>query len=111
MAYEKDPNEIGALWMKSGRKGDYMTGLINGESVVLFPVKSTSAKAPQWRVLKSKPKDELAERAPYNANEKEIQLQPDVNMAGAVESDVTDEDIPFAWLLPFIVAAIGGLCA
>jgi uncharacterized protein (DUF736 family) len=70
MAFEKDPNEIGALWMKSGRKGDYMTGVIEGiGAVVLFPVKSTSPKAPQWRVLKSKPKDDGPVHEPHNANQ------------------------------------------
>ena len=31
-----DPNEIGALWIKTGARGDYMTGTINGQPVVLF---------------------------------------------------------------------------
>ncbi len=56
MAYEKNPDEIGALWLKSGAKGDYMTGEINGVKVVCFPAKP-SEKGPAWRVLKSKPKD------------------------------------------------------
>ena len=58
MAFEKDPDEIGALWVKSGRKGEYMTGEVNGVKVVCFAVTSKSEKAPQWRVLKSKPKEE-----------------------------------------------------
>ena len=49
----KDPNELGALWVKSSSKGDYMTGTINGVAVVCFRNKSDNAKAPQWRVLKS----------------------------------------------------------
>ena len=57
MAFEKDPNEIGALWLRSGQKGDYMTGEINGVKVVCFAVKSQSEKAPTWRVLKSVPRD------------------------------------------------------
>lgn len=60
MAFEKDPNEIGALWIKQGSKGDYLTGKIeiDGVSVdvVCFAVKSAHAKAPAWRVLKSKPR-------------------------------------------------------
>jgi uncharacterized protein (DUF736 family) len=63
MAFEKDPDEIGALWVKSGKKGDYMTGEINGVKVVCFAVTSKSEKAPAWRVLKSKPKVE--EEAPF----------------------------------------------
>lgn len=57
MAFEKDPDEIGALWVKSGRKGEYMTGTINGVNVVVFRNTSASEKAPHWRVLKSKPRE------------------------------------------------------
>lgn len=64
MAFEKDPNEIGALWVKSGAKGDYMTGTIevNGEQVrvVCFAAKKTSDKSPSWRVLKSVPRETAA---------------------------------------------------
>jgi hypothetical protein len=63
MAYEKNPDELGALWLKSGAKGDYMTGEINGVKVVCFPAKP-SEKGPAWRVLKSKPKD--GERVPFS---------------------------------------------
>ena len=55
---EKDPNELGALWVKSGAKGEYMTGEVSGVRVVCFRNTSTSEKAPQWRVLKSTPKGE-----------------------------------------------------
>jgi uncharacterized protein (DUF736 family) len=56
---EKNPDEIGALWMKPSAKGDYMTGTINGERVVVFAnTKKTSEKSPDWRVLKSKPRDD-----------------------------------------------------
>ena len=62
MAFERNPNEIGALWVKSGAKGDYMTGSIevNGEKVrvVCFAQRKTSEKSPDWRVLKSVPRDE-----------------------------------------------------
>ena len=53
----KDPNELGALWIKSSPKGDYMTGEIAGVKVVCFRNKSDNDKAPAWRVLKSQPKD------------------------------------------------------
>lgn len=36
MAYEKNPDELGALWIKHGPKSDYMTGEINGVKVVVF---------------------------------------------------------------------------
>ena len=54
-----DPNELGALWMKTGAKGDYMTGTISGVKVVVFANKNkTESRHPDWRVLKSveKPK-------------------------------------------------------
>ena len=61
----KDPNEIGALWLKSGKRGDYMTGTINGEPVVLFcnDHATDANKQPFWRVLKSKPREQS--HAPY----------------------------------------------
>jgi hypothetical protein len=58
MAFEKNPDDLGALWFKSGPKGDYMTGEINGVKVVCFPnTKKTKETQPDWRVLKSKPRD------------------------------------------------------
>jgi uncharacterized protein (DUF736 family) len=66
MAYEKDPNEIGALWAKTSARGPYMTGMINGEAVVLFKnEKKRSDKAPDWRVLKSQPRESKEEKAPW----------------------------------------------
>ena len=53
---ERNPDELGALWLKKGGKGPYMTGTINGVNVFCTPVKSENAKAPTWRVMKSKPK-------------------------------------------------------
>lgn len=53
-----DPNELGALWIKSGPKGDYMTGTINGVKVVVFKNKNKREdKHPDWRVLKSVPRE------------------------------------------------------
>ena len=57
MAYEKNPDELGALWLKNGAKGDYMTGEINGVKVFCTPTRSDNPKAPTWRVMKSKPKE------------------------------------------------------
>ena len=59
MAYDKDPNEIGALWEKSSAKGPYMTGTINGERVVLFKNgHKRGEKSPDWRVLKAQPRQQ-----------------------------------------------------
>jgi uncharacterized protein (DUF736 family) len=45
--------EIGQLWSKTGAKGEYMTGSVNGVRVVLFKndKKDPGSKAPDWRVL------------------------------------------------------------
>lgn len=53
-----DPNEIVALWLKTSSRGEYMTGTINGQPVVVFrnDRKADGSKAPDWRVLKPKPK-------------------------------------------------------
>lgn len=54
----RNPDELGALWVKTGSRGEYMTGTIEGiGAVVCFRNSSDNPKAPAWRVLKSKPKD------------------------------------------------------
>jgi hypothetical protein len=57
MAYEKDPNELGVLWLHEGRKSPFMTGTIAGVEVVCFPVTKKSDNSPAWRVMKSKPRE------------------------------------------------------
>lgn len=57
----KDPNEIGALWIKQSSKGEYMTGTIDGKKVVVFRNNKKTDKQPDWRVLLSKPKPEASE--------------------------------------------------
>ena len=78
MAYEKNPDELGALWLKTGAKGDYMTGEIGGVKVFCTPTKSENPKAPAWRVMKSKPREEAAidQRVPSG-------------------EPMTDQDVPF----------------
>ena len=62
MSEQKKDEELGALWAKRGPKGEYMTGTIGGQKVVVF--KNTRAenneKAPTWRVYKSKPREAAA---------------------------------------------------
>lgn len=55
---KKNPDELGALWMKTGSKGDFMTGTINGVNVVCFRNDRKTGNQPDWRVLKSKPREE-----------------------------------------------------
>jgi predicted Rdx family selenoprotein len=59
----KNPDELGALWLKTGAKGDYMTGTINGVAVVVFKNerKVEGSNQPDWRVLKSKPREQVAQ--------------------------------------------------
>ena len=80
MAYDKDPDDLGALWLKTGGKGDYMTGNISGVGVVCFANKSDNPKAPQWRVLKAKPREAVS--------------QPDGHADEPV-APITAEDVPF----------------
>lgn len=79
-------DELGALWVKTSARGEFMTGTIGGVKVVCF--KNTRAenneKAPQWRVLKSKPREDAETPQAMSAS-----------------------DIPFAWLLPLVGALIG----
>ncbi len=51
-------DKLGALWVRSGPKGDYMTGEINGVKVVIFTngYKQTD-KHPDYGVYKSKPRE------------------------------------------------------
>jgi len=57
MPQQQNPDEIGALWEKSSARGPYMTGTINGQRVVVFKNDKGGEKAPQWRVLKAKPRE------------------------------------------------------
>lgn len=92
--YKKDPLDIGALWVKTSGRGDYMTGKleIDGQTinVVCFKNdrKQPGSKQPDWRVMKSKPREETAQ-----------------DQRAVV--DVTDAEIPFAWLMPLILPALG----
>jgi hypothetical protein len=56
----KNPDELGALWERESERGPYMTGEIDVDGVaikvVCFRNKSDNPKAPQWRVMKSKPR-------------------------------------------------------
>jgi uncharacterized protein (DUF736 family) len=55
-------DEIGALWIKNSSRGEFMTGklTINGQeiNVVAFPNDNkNNERAPDWRVLRAKPRD------------------------------------------------------
>ncbi len=98
MAYEKDPNEIGALWRKESNRGEYLTGSIEGVGrVVLFQAKPTE-RGPAWRVLRAKERDQQPAQAP----------RAQADGWSAAPPVVTDEDIPFAWVLP-LLAPLGAM--
>jgi hypothetical protein len=55
----KNPDELGALWIKQSSRGEFMTGTILGQPVVIFrnDKKAEGSKQPDWRVMRPKPKD------------------------------------------------------
>jgi hypothetical protein len=57
---KKNADELGALWPKTGSKGDYFTGNVNGQKVIVFRNDrwTPDGNAPQWRIYKSRPKGE-----------------------------------------------------
>lgn len=61
MPFERDPNEIGALWVRTSRNGnEFMSGKINGVDVVCFRNGKKQGKQPDWRVMKSEPKPDTS---------------------------------------------------
>ena len=60
---KKMDKDIGALWLRSGAKGEYMTGVITVDNVahqlVAFKNKKTKPNQPDWRIYKSQPKPEM----------------------------------------------------
>lgn len=64
--YKKDPNELGVLWEHESARGTYMTGTIGEQKVVVFKNgNKKSEKQPDWRILKSKPKDTASNEDPF----------------------------------------------
>lgn len=61
-----NPDELGALWVKTGNRGEYMTGTVCGQAVVVFrnDRKRDGSKQPDWRVMKSKPKPATGDASP-----------------------------------------------
>lgn len=59
-------NEIGALWLKERDGKKWLSGKIDGKSVVVFRVKDKkSDKQPDYRVLLAKKKEEQAHGEPF----------------------------------------------
>lgn len=100
--------KVGALWVKSSSRGEFMTGNIelkpeqiaelqsNGGKmlVVVFRNERKSGKQPDWAMLKARPRTDAGQR-------------PGMAWEG---KPMTDEDVPFAWLLP-LLAVVGSMIA
>ena len=71
--------EIGALWKQSGRNQNYLSGHVNNEKVVIFmnKGKSENPKAPDFRVYKSKPREEDSQVVAAEPEAQEAQEEVD----------------------------------
>lgn len=68
-------DSIGALWTKTGRKEDFLSGLItiNGEKIGIVVFKNNfkqTDKQPDWKIYKAREK-ETTQTPPPAANEQE----------------------------------------
>lgn len=68
MAYEKNPDELGVLWQKQSSAGNtFLSGKVtcancsHEQPVVVFGAKQPKKnnKAPDWTVMKSKPREDM----------------------------------------------------
>jgi hypothetical protein len=51
-------DKLGALWVKSGPKGEYFTGQIGEQKIVVFQNGfKTEEKHPDWIIFKSRPRE------------------------------------------------------
>jgi uncharacterized protein (DUF736 family) len=71
---EWQEREIGALWKQSGKNQNYLSGHINQEKVVIFTNrgKTENPKAPDFRVYKSKPKEEDSQPVASSTTQEEV---------------------------------------
>ena len=84
MSEQKQDEKVGALWSKSSDRGQFFTGNIelkpeqiaelqaNGGKlqIVVFSNDKKTGNQPDWRILKSKPKESMAAPASgHNLNE------------------------------------------
>lgn len=55
-----NPDELGALWTKEANGNVFLSGKINGESVVCFQnaQRKEGSNQPQWRVFRARAKGE-----------------------------------------------------
>lgn len=55
MPHERKDDELGALWLRTGRQGEYLSGTINGVKVIAFWNERATAEnqQPHWRVKRA----------------------------------------------------------
>jgi uncharacterized protein (DUF736 family) len=75
MPFEKDPNEIGALWVHDGNKGQWFSGSVTvggtTTKIVIFATNAKGEKAPTHRILIAKKKEgetSMDQRPAHDAN-------------------------------------------
>ncbi len=52
--------KIGALWIKDGKQGKFMSGIIGGKSVLIFKnTRKKDSKHPDYEVFQGQSRDEL----------------------------------------------------
>ena len=93
---EKNARDIGALWLKMGNKGEYLSGYVevNGVKVDLVCFKNgykKSDKHPEWKILLSQPKNQ-SER---NIEAEEANQEGRSNYGAVENPEINVEDIPF----------------
>ncbi len=89
----KNDDELGALWIRNSAKGQYMTGniIIDGVAhpIVCFTNQhKKSATQPDWRILKSRPKEETQYNNPLPTKQDDTALE-------YPHEEINPEDIPF----------------
>jgi len=47
---------IGSLWIQQGKRGEYLSGVVNGAKVIIFrnTYKQEGSKQPDWKVYARK---------------------------------------------------------
>ena len=47
---------IGSLWIQQGKRGEYLSGVVNGTKVIIFrnTYKQEGSKQPDWKVYARK---------------------------------------------------------
>ena len=69
--------ELGALWIRSGAKGQYMTGTLTIDGTAIKVVAFTNQnkkneKEPDWRILRSVPREQEQNVVPDTLDDSEI---------------------------------------